>query len=138
MSTAMHRYMESTVAECDLDDAVVEAFGGLDALAFQHWYFDWYDASVELLECPVGFAPTADALARLRIAGIERAYVNYLDETAKLWSTDPAIICLGAATHRKKTDGTGRAESLRRDKAVIAALRAEIEELRKAARETKP
>ena len=85
VETAFDRYMKFMIAESELEDAVIEAFGGLGSLPFHNWWFDYYDRSVELSECAEDFIPLPEQLDKLREVGIAKAYVSYPSGRAACW-----------------------------------------------------
>jgi hypothetical protein len=83
--TLMDKLSDVQYAEYALEHGVVEAFGGLDALWFDDWWFDTYDSSVELVNAKPGSEPTPEQLAALRVLGIRIAFVSYTDGVGKSW-----------------------------------------------------
>ena len=81
----MERYSQLRIADYRLNDAVIEIFGGLNSLPFNDWWFDDYDSSVELLNCPVIFSISKEQGEKLNKLGIAKVYVSYEDGTGELF-----------------------------------------------------
>lgn len=82
---AMDGLMTAQRYENEIEHGLIEAFGGLEALWFDDWWFDTYDLSVELAGSKPGSEPTPEQLAALLALGIRSAFVSYTDGTARQW-----------------------------------------------------
>jgi hypothetical protein len=94
--------------EYQMEQALIDAFGGNEAimaqtLPFDDWYFDTYDASVELLDAKADFAPTEEQLAALLALGIQSVFVSY-GETAVQWYHRDGEWKHGPCSSRTKRD----------------------------------
>lgn len=125
----MDRLMKAQVAEYRLEEAVLEAFGGLDAVWFHDWYFDTYDSSVELLDAEPGREPTPEQLAALLAIGVRRIWISYRDGTGQTWNCEKGTH--GAASPRESRQDNAALLNLARDreKALLEALDAANESI---------
>lgn len=124
---AMHALMVGQAAEGRIEQGVLDAFGGDEALMasmlpFHDWYFDTYDLSVELLDAKPGFAPAADQLAALLALGIHRVYVSYEDSTARLWWRSGELWKDGECSRRERREDVS---ALLREARAAAIAKAE-------------
>lgn len=126
---AMDALCEARHAEDHIEQGVINAFGGDEALMehrlpFHDWYFDTYDSSVELLGCKPDFQPTAEQLEPLRALGIRLVFVSYENDTAMCWGYRDGEWHYGKCSHREaREDSTAL---LREARAENARLRAAL------------
>ena len=120
----MNKYEELVDAEHDLEEAVIEAFGGIENIPFSNWYFDYYDYSVELQDIKdQSFTPKKEALAKLLEAGICKVYISYPDNTGIVWVYSEKIgWTFGKASPNINGSGHDR-------RGLVIKLRAQIKEL---------
>lgn len=88
----MEIWTEGVAAEGRMEDGVLACFGwteeDMPPLPFKDWWFDWYDASLELVGCKNGLTLTEEQLETVLLHGIIRVFVS--DESAELHSNERA------------------------------------------------